>query len=123
MSHTLTPRQAQIAALLAEGLTQQQIGDRLGISRNTVKNHIYDRVQDDGTPVLGLYSRIGVETKVEAAVWAWGRLERQRAATVRSAVGSLALSGIVVAHADAGRILAEVEREPLVSIGDGAEAP
>jgi DNA-binding NarL/FixJ family response regulator len=67
----LTPRQAQIVALLAEGLTQQQIGDRLGISRNTVKNHLYGVTRDDGTRQRGLYERIGADTKMDACIWGY----------------------------------------------------
>lgn len=35
-----TPRQAQILPLIAEGLTDQEIGDRLFLERSTVKNHV-----------------------------------------------------------------------------------
>lgn len=37
---TLNTRQWQIFALLAEGLTNKQIGRRLGLSHFTVRNHI-----------------------------------------------------------------------------------
>jgi DNA-binding CsgD family transcriptional regulator len=42
----LTPRQAEIAALVTEGLTEKEIAFRLGLSRHTVRNHkqvIYDK--------------------------------------------------------------------------------
>jgi DNA-binding CsgD family transcriptional regulator len=35
----LSPRQTQIADLVAEGLREQEIAARLGISRHTVRNH------------------------------------------------------------------------------------
>lgn len=35
-----TPRQLQVLTLLAEGLMSKQIGARLGIAENTVRNHI-----------------------------------------------------------------------------------
>lgn len=35
----LSPRQSEIADLVAEGLTEAEIGVRLGISKQTVKNH------------------------------------------------------------------------------------
>lgn len=35
-----TPRQLQVLSLLAEGLMSKQIGARLGIAENTVRNHI-----------------------------------------------------------------------------------
>jgi DNA-binding CsgD family transcriptional regulator len=40
VSHViLTPRQFEVADLLARGLTYAEIGDRLGISRRTVEIH------------------------------------------------------------------------------------
>lgn len=37
---TLPPRQLQIMHLVCSGLANKQIADRLGISENTVKNHM-----------------------------------------------------------------------------------
>ena len=37
---TLTPRQQEIASLLAEGLTDKEIGARLGLSPATVKANV-----------------------------------------------------------------------------------
>ena len=37
---SLTPRELQLAKLVAEGFSNQQIADRLRLSRQTVKNHI-----------------------------------------------------------------------------------
>jgi DNA-binding NarL/FixJ family response regulator len=51
----LTAREAQILALLAEGLVNKQIAARLGISRHTVKTHL-------GT----LFHKLGVSTRAEA---------------------------------------------------------
>ena len=39
MNPELSPRQQQIAALTAEGLTERQIATRLGIAFSTVKAH------------------------------------------------------------------------------------
>jgi len=36
----LTAREAQIAAFVAEGMSNREIGDRVGISEKTVKNHV-----------------------------------------------------------------------------------
>jgi DNA-binding NarL/FixJ family response regulator len=38
---TLTPRQREIATLIAEGLSNKQIAHRLSIERATVKNHVH----------------------------------------------------------------------------------
>jgi DNA-binding NarL/FixJ family response regulator len=35
----LTERQRQIAELVAEGLREREIAERLGLSRNTIRNH------------------------------------------------------------------------------------
>lgn len=37
---TLTPREWQVAELIADGLSNQAIGDRLGVSPHTVKSHV-----------------------------------------------------------------------------------
>jgi DNA-binding NarL/FixJ family response regulator len=39
---TLTPRQQHVAQLIGEGLTNRQIGERLGISERTVDQHVHD---------------------------------------------------------------------------------
>jgi len=51
----LTVREAQILALLAEGLVNKQIAARLGISRHTVKTHL-----------AALFHKLGVSTRAEA---------------------------------------------------------
>ncbi|RRA49571.1 response regulator transcription factor [Acidipila sp. EB88] len=40
MRSTLTAREIEILKILAEGLTNRQIGKRLSISENTVRNHV-----------------------------------------------------------------------------------
>lgn len=37
---SLSPRQREVLALLAEGLTNQAIADRLGLARNSANNHV-----------------------------------------------------------------------------------
>ena len=47
-AHALTPHEARIVQMLAEGDSYQEIGDRLGITINTVRNHIrriYEKLQ------------------------------------------------------------------------------
>lgn len=54
----LTPRQWQVLALLREGLSNEQIALRLGISVDGVKFHVSE--------ILG---KLGVGTRNEAAQW------------------------------------------------------
>jgi len=47
MTSTLSPRQREIAGLVAEGLRESEIAERLGISISTVKihkQHIYQKL-------------------------------------------------------------------------------
>lgn len=53
----LSPREREILALIGEGLTNRQIGERLYLSEKTVKNNI--------SRLLG---KLGVERRVQAAV-------------------------------------------------------
>nr|WSX72767.1 response regulator transcription factor [Streptomyces sp. NBC_00899]WSX81165.1 response regulator transcription factor [Streptomyces sp. NBC_00899] len=53
----LSPREREILALIGEGLTNRQIGERLYLSEKTVKNN-----------VSRLLSKLGVERRVQAAV-------------------------------------------------------
>ncbi len=55
----LTPRQREIVALIAEGLTNGQIGRRLGITPGTAANH-----------VEAVLRRLGTSSRVRVAVWA-----------------------------------------------------
>ena len=57
---TLTPRQMEVLGLLAEGLDTVQIARRLGIARETTRNHI--RL---------LLGRLGAHTRLEALLTAW----------------------------------------------------
>ena len=51
----LTPREREVLGLLAEGLTNRAIAERLGISEHTAKFHV--------NAILG---KLGVETRTEA---------------------------------------------------------
>jgi two-component system, NarL family, response regulator DevR len=50
----LSPRQRQIATLVAEGLTGRQIADRLDLAEQTVKNYKRE-----------MYRKLGVRNAVE----------------------------------------------------------
>jgi DNA-binding NarL/FixJ family response regulator len=55
----LTPRENEIMTLLAAGATNEEIADKLCVSLNTVKTHVYNT-----------FRKIGVQTRVKAALWA-----------------------------------------------------
>jgi two-component system, NarL family, nitrate/nitrite response regulator NarL len=44
----LTVREAEVVSLLRQGLTNHQIGDRLGVSINTVKKHVASAYEKRG---------------------------------------------------------------------------
>ncbi|MFI9366552.1 response regulator [Kitasatospora sp. NPDC053057] len=56
---SLTPRERDILALIGDGLTNRQIGQRLYLAEKTVKNHI-----------SRLLAKLGVERRIQAAVLA-----------------------------------------------------
>lgn len=56
---SLTAQESQILALITEGLTNKQIGERLYLAEKTVKNH-----------VTNLLSKLGVKRRTQAAVLA-----------------------------------------------------
>lgn len=55
----LTARQVRVLALVAEGLTNRQIADRLGVTPQTVGLHL-----------TRIYGAIGVANRTAAARWA-----------------------------------------------------
>ncbi|MEU1290025.1 response regulator transcription factor [Kitasatospora sp. NPDC005856] len=69
----LTQRERDILALIGEGLTNRQIGERLFLSEKTVKNHI-----------SRLLAKLGVERRVQAAVMATRVLTGQDPSAART---------------------------------------
>jgi two-component system response regulator DevR len=55
---SLTGREREILALIADGLTNRQIGERLFLAEKTVKNY-----------VSGLLAKLGMERRTQAAVY------------------------------------------------------
>jgi len=60
----LTPRQVEILALVAVGASNEDIADRLCISRHTVKTHLYK-----------IFKKIDVPNRLQGALWAAKNLE------------------------------------------------
>jgi len=55
---TLTRRQIEVARAAVSGLSNKELGQRLGVSEGTIKNHlhaIYERLQLEGRLALLLY--------------------------------------------------------------------
>ncbi len=71
----LTARQEQILALIGEGMTNQQIGERLGVTEKTIKNC-----------VTGLLASLNLQRRSQAAVYSAMR-RMQRDVRTGSAVG------------------------------------
>ncbi|HEU4665897.1 MAG TPA: response regulator transcription factor [Dokdonella sp.] len=68
MLDSLSQREREVLALIAEGLNNQQIAERLGIGEKTVKTHVSN--------VLG---KLDVSDRTQAAVYAWKSGLKQRA--------------------------------------------
>jgi DNA-binding CsgD family transcriptional regulator len=57
--HPLTRRESDVAALVAEGFTDDEIAARLGIAAGTVGNHL-----------LRIFRRLGLRNRAQVAAWA-----------------------------------------------------
>jgi len=55
---TLSPREWEVAMVLSEGLTNKDIGKKLGISERTVKAHL-----------TAIFSKLEVSDRTQAAIW------------------------------------------------------
>jgi len=61
-SRPLSKREQEIARLVAEGLSNRQISERLGLSEHTIKNYLFR-----------VFEKLGVGTRVELALYALNR--------------------------------------------------
>lgn len=69
---TLTPRQREVALLVADGLSNKEIATRLALSPHTIKAH-----------VEGAFRAVGVESRVDLAVWVVTHGQRRRGVLTR----------------------------------------
>ena len=65
----LTPSERRVLDLIGDGLSNREIGERLGVAEKTVKNHI-----------TSLLSKMGLQRRTQVAAWVAG----QRAAGWRN---------------------------------------
>lgn len=65
----LTPSERKVLDLIGDGLSNREIGDKLGVAEKTVKNHI-----------TSLLSKMGMQRRTQVAAWVAG----QRASGWRS---------------------------------------
>jgi len=59
---SLSPRERDVLALIAQGMSNASIGERLGIGEKTVKTH-----------VSNVLAKLGIDDRLQAAVLAWKR--------------------------------------------------
>lgn len=57
--HGLSPRESEVVALIAQGLSNREVADRAALSINSVKTYI-----------RSAYRKIGVERRTQAVLWA-----------------------------------------------------
>jgi DNA-binding NarL/FixJ family response regulator len=63
----LTPREAEVVHLLAEGLSTREIGQKLGLTEHTIRNYL-----------SAIYDKVGVSSRVELALYAVAREDLTR---------------------------------------------
>ena len=59
LSDTLTPREREVALLVADGLRSREVAERLGIASQTVKSHLKT-----------IFDKLGVSDRLELALYA-----------------------------------------------------
>lgn len=58
----LTPSERRVLELIGDGISNREIGDRLGVAEKTVKNHI-----------TSLLAKMGIQRRTQVAAWVAGQ--------------------------------------------------
>lgn len=72
----LTPREEQVVALVADGLSNREVADELGLSDNTIKKYM-----------LRIFDKLGISTRVELVLYALSHGEKRAAEWLPSGTG------------------------------------
>jgi len=67
----LSRREEQVAKMVVEGLTNQEIAGKLGVSAHTVKNHLFR-----------IYEKLGISSRMELNLYATSSRERSRRSSI-----------------------------------------
>jgi DNA-binding CsgD family transcriptional regulator len=57
-AYPLSPRELEVAVLIAEGLTSKEVGGKLFIGRGTVDTHVQH-----------IYNKLGIDSRPQLAIW------------------------------------------------------
>ncbi|MGO9844174.1 MAG: response regulator transcription factor, partial [Candidatus Acidiferrales bacterium] len=75
----LTPRERDVARLVADGMRNQEIADKLNLSEHTVRNYL-----------LRIYDKLGISSRVELVLYAFSGVEGAAAPVGSKAFSALA---------------------------------
>jgi len=64
----LTPREEQVVALVAEGLSNREVAQELGLSKHTIKKYLFR-----------IFDKLGISTRVELVLYAVNHGDPRRA--------------------------------------------
>ena len=68
----VTPREEQVVALVADGLSNRQVANELGLSEHTIKKYL-----------LQIFDKLGISTRVELVLYAVSHGENRQAEWMR----------------------------------------
>jgi len=85
-SRPLSKREEEITYLVAEGFSNRQISERLGLSEHTIKNYLFR-----------VFEKIGVSTRVGLALYALKQGKRGRKSLSSAGISSLSDAPLILA--------------------------